>query len=120
MQFLFRQPPYSHRKTNKRGEIFADIRAGVPPSVRLDDIAPDIAALWDILEVCWSVDPEMRIDSSHLHDLLQGLEAGSNEANQLDTDITNTIPENIQWFIDSLLPAKGQYFCHTFRITDVS
>lgn len=119
MQFLFRQPPYSHRKTNKRGEIFADIRAGVPPAVRPDDIAPDIAALWGILEVCWCVNPEMRIDSSHLHGLLQGLEAGSNEVNQVDTDATNAGPENIQRFIDSLLPAEGQHYCHTFRTTDV-
>ena len=119
MQFLFRQPPYSHRKTNKRGEIFADVRAGIPPAVRPDDMAPDIATLWDILELCWLVKPEMRIDSSHLHDLLQDPEVGSNDANQLGVD-RNVIIENIQWFIGGLLPAEGQYYYRTSHTTDAS
>jgi hypothetical protein len=119
VQFLFGQAPYSHRKTNKRGEIFADVRAGIPPAVRPDEIAPDIATLWDLLELCWLVKPEMRIGSSHLLDLLQDLEAGSNEANQLNTD-TNVITKNIQWFIGSLLPAEGQYYFRTSHTADAS
>jgi hypothetical protein len=63
------------------------------------------------------VKPEMRIDSSHLHDLLQGIEAGSNDANQLGTD-NNVVPENIQWFIGSLPPTKGQCHCRTAHTTD--
>ncbi|CAG7849736.1 SubName: Full=Uncharacterized protein {ECO:0000313/EMBL:CCA76636.1}; Flags: Fragment [Serendipita indica DSM 11827] len=78
-EFIYSVVPYAHREDNRRGQIFHDIRCGVPPARRprittttdspSSDILPSvdgIDALWNILELCWSRDPLHRPTASSL------------------------------------------------------
>lgn len=71
-EFIYLVVPYAHREHNLQGQIFHDIRTGVPPASRPDmssslaDDAPasssadGIDILWSILESCWSREPRSR------------------------------------------------------------
>ncbi|CCA76348.1 hypothetical protein PIIN_10343 [Serendipita indica DSM 11827] len=78
-EFIYSAVPYSHRKHNLQGQIFHDIRNGVPPARRPDIATPSstnpttassevrgITILWDVLELCWSRDPYRRPSASDL------------------------------------------------------
>ncbi|CCA76402.1 hypothetical protein PIIN_10395 [Serendipita indica DSM 11827] len=81
-EFIYLVVPYAHREHNLQGQIFHDIRHGVPPAPRprtatvqnsssSDDTAilsfvDGIVILWDILELCWSRDPRRRPSAADL------------------------------------------------------
>ncbi|CAG7849744.1 SubName: Full=Uncharacterized protein {ECO:0000313/EMBL:CCA75949.1} [Serendipita indica DSM 11827] len=86
-EFIYSVVPYAHRDDNRRGQIFHDIRCGVPPARRprikttTDSSSSDklpsvdgIDALWDILELCWSRDPLRRPTASSLWEWLDTYE----------------------------------------------
>lgn len=86
-EFIYSVVPYAHRDDNRRGQIFHDIRCGVPPARRprikttTDSSSSDklpsvdgIDALWDILELCWSRDPLHRPTASSLYEWLDTAE----------------------------------------------
>ncbi|KIM25259.1 hypothetical protein M408DRAFT_222637 [Serendipita vermifera MAFF 305830] len=73
LEFVFSQPPYSARKGNYGGAIYADIRAGIPPATRPDDIAHHLDSLWIYLELCWGPDPDKRPSAAALSVWLQAL-----------------------------------------------
>jgi hypothetical protein len=63
--------PYANRETNWCGYIFVDIRAGIPPAIKPDDPAVNNDVLWNIIESCWSPNPQDRSSASQIHDFLR-------------------------------------------------
>jgi hypothetical protein len=54
------------------GEVFQDIRNGVPPAIRPTDLTMEDSTLWDILESCWCLDPAKRPNASFILEQLRG------------------------------------------------
>ncbi|KIM20552.1 hypothetical protein M408DRAFT_30270 [Serendipita vermifera MAFF 305830] len=67
LEFLFSQRPYPHRKNNLRGVIYTDIKLGVPPCQRPDDLSPTSEFLWALFVECWNLDPDKRPDAPELY-----------------------------------------------------
>jgi serine/threonine protein kinase len=66
IKFLYLERPYSSRSGNGAGfYIFKDIAAGKPPARRHSpQLAPSIAALWSLLDLCWDPEPHRRLTIS--------------------------------------------------------
>ena len=59
-QVLFLQTPYSHRGDNLRWHILNDMKAGMLPGRRPNDLSSHQNAIWDIISQCWDPDPLSR------------------------------------------------------------
>lgn len=62
LQLLFSQVPYIHRKNNRLGLIFQDIRCGVLPGTHFTE---DFF-LWAVLQSCWHLSPSDRPSASKI------------------------------------------------------
>ncbi|KIM30187.1 hypothetical protein M408DRAFT_56231, partial [Serendipita vermifera MAFF 305830] len=60
LEFIFLQMPYSNRKNNFRGVIYSDIKGGMPPGQRPDDLSASSEYHWTLLVECWNLDPAKR------------------------------------------------------------
>ncbi|KIM30189.1 hypothetical protein M408DRAFT_22230 [Serendipita vermifera MAFF 305830] len=94
LEFIFLQIPYSKRKNNLRGAIHSDIRRGVPPGQRPDDLSPTSEYHWTLLVECWNLDPTQRPNSTQL---LRRLMVWSERFNHGDIHIpqANSIIEDV-------------------------
>ncbi|KIM30182.1 hypothetical protein M408DRAFT_56274, partial [Serendipita vermifera MAFF 305830] len=66
LEFIFSQIPYSNRKNNLRGGIYSDIKRGMLPGQRPDDLSPTSEFYWTLLVECWNLDPSKRPDAPQL------------------------------------------------------
>ncbi|KAG8789014.1 hypothetical protein FRC15_000561 [Serendipita sp. 397] len=71
LEIIFLQIPYSHHKNNIHGQIFLDIRKGVPPAPRPVNLYGVKERCWDIISSCWSRGPATRPDTKALLSALQ-------------------------------------------------
>ncbi|PVG01330.1 kinase-like protein, partial [Serendipita vermifera] len=60
LKFTFLTPPYANRANNLRGQIFADIRSGLPPATFPEDMDPESESLSAIFRQTWDSDPSSR------------------------------------------------------------
>lgn len=62
LEFLFNQLPFANRTNNRTGQLHQDIREGVSPGFRPDDLqlSKQQVAWWEVLKLCWAWDPSMR------------------------------------------------------------
>ncbi|PVF97278.1 kinase-like protein [Serendipita vermifera] len=78
--FVFLQVPYTHRENNNFGDIFRDIRDGVPPATQPNIPSTEDARIWSILESCWGIMPSARAPAASvlqaLHNSTTSLPAG--------------------------------------------
>jgi hypothetical protein len=58
--------PYSHRKDNRRGLIYEDIRKEVPPVAKPDNLDPELEKLWTVVDRCLKRDPNQRIKAGEV------------------------------------------------------
>jgi hypothetical protein len=68
---------YAHRPNNFLGEIFEDIRNGVPPAIRPMEADSEDKLYWDILESCWKVAPDQRPEVPKILEKLEKLSPAS-------------------------------------------
>ncbi|CAG7849760.1 SubName: Full=Uncharacterized protein {ECO:0000313/EMBL:CCA75953.1} [Serendipita indica DSM 11827] len=84
-EFIYSTLPYANRLHNFQGQIFYDIRRGIPPAYRpitaysskiTSSSAPidGVNVLWEILEWCWRLDPSSRPTALRLCELLTSYE----------------------------------------------
>ncbi|CAG7855260.1 SubName: Full=Uncharacterized protein {ECO:0000313/EMBL:CCA75953.1} [Serendipita indica DSM 11827] len=84
-EFIYSKVPYANRPHNLQGQIFHDIRRGIPPASRpttshspktspLSTPDDGVSTLWDILEWCWRRDPSSRPMALRLRELLASYE----------------------------------------------
>lgn len=60
LEFIYLQKPYYNRVNNLRGQIFQDIRAGVPPAFEPPPQGWPSRRLWPLLQNLWNRDPFLR------------------------------------------------------------
>ncbi|PVF98961.1 kinase-like protein [Serendipita vermifera] len=84
LKFLFLKDPYAHRKDNRFGWIFSDIKAGIMPSDKPNDLSLECNELWQLIEVCWDRDPTARTTARLARDFLSGF--------QTEGDIITDLP----------------------------
>ena len=60
IKFIYCQAPHASRKNNLRGQIVQDIGDTLPPARRPSSLPESLGILWDLLEWCWTVNPEER------------------------------------------------------------
>lgn len=60
LEFYFLQLPYANRKNNLRGQIFADIKAGIPPATIPASSSTQNMKIWEVLRKCWLQNPANR------------------------------------------------------------
>jgi serine/threonine protein kinase len=58
--------PYSHRKDNRKGRIFEDIRNEVPPVAKPDNLDTESERLWNVVSRCLERDPNHRITAGEV------------------------------------------------------
>jgi hypothetical protein len=59
-QFIYLQQPFSNHPNNLRGQIFRDLRRGLPPAAERPQQAWPSVRAWPILAGCWAADPLSR------------------------------------------------------------
>jgi hypothetical protein len=65
-QFIYLERPYAHRQNNHHGCIIVDIREGIPPATRQEDVHSPLDLWWgnmhswNLIRALWSPDPAER------------------------------------------------------------
>jgi hypothetical protein len=67
-KIVFSRKPHAQRKTNLRGVVIRDIKRGIPPASRLNDLNLLEGAIWDMLEHCWRAEPSVRPTAQRILD----------------------------------------------------
>ncbi|KIM28119.1 hypothetical protein M408DRAFT_52112, partial [Serendipita vermifera MAFF 305830] len=61
LEFVYLQKPYSHHKHNLQGQIFRDLRKGVPPATSIPEgYQSSSQHTWRIIRKCWISSPSSR------------------------------------------------------------
>lgn len=62
LKFVFSLDPYSSRPHNAQGQIFEDIRKGIPPAIFSEDLDWEYYHMARLIENCWHKTPSRRPD----------------------------------------------------------
>ncbi|PVF94367.1 kinase-like protein [Serendipita vermifera] len=66
LKFLFSIEPYSNRPHNLQGQIFEDIRKGIPPAMFSESLDNNSSFTARLIQGCWVAFPELRPDAVNL------------------------------------------------------
>lgn len=82
--------PYAHRKNNRLGLIFKDIKDGLSPAGPPLDSSPEVWELWLLLQSCWNPDPSTRVNAAMVSASLSTLNGAPLAKSSLTTSGQNT------------------------------
>lgn len=87
--------PYQHRKSNRSGSIFQDIRQGVLPASLPVYGHAKLKPFWEIFVQCWSLLPDQRLDAQTALLLLSSIDkqGTSNTLDLVREETTNGVKE---------------------------
>lgn len=72
---IFNIIPHGKHRNNRTGQITVDIREGKPPAERAVDLSEYEDALWNIIALCWTLNPDSRPSATQLLQLMSPLMA---------------------------------------------
>ncbi|KAG8827164.1 hypothetical protein FRC17_007965 [Serendipita sp. 399] len=76
LEFAYLHPPYVHRNSHAApGLLYLDIARGIPPSLcpeYIQNLHEDHGhvRLWDLLEICWHIEPQQRPSAARIYNYL--------------------------------------------------
>jgi serine/threonine protein kinase len=71
IQLIYLERPYAHRQSNLQGCIIIDIREGITPATRQEDVHKPLdiwwknTSSWELMEAFWCTDPMGRPTASY-------------------------------------------------------
>lgn len=72
-QFVYLQKPYANHANNLRGQIYQDLRRGLPPAMTQPKLEWPSHRVWPLLSHCWTADPASRPSVLTIRRNLQGM-----------------------------------------------
>lgn len=60
LEFIYLQKPHTKHANNLRGQIFQELRKGVPPAHEVPARDWPLGRVWPIIVECWALDPLLR------------------------------------------------------------